>query len=121
MTRRMSCSLTVDQVKARTKTETRRHVDTWKDLKPRDRLTLIEKGMGLPKGARQVVLADVVVVANDVVRLYDITEADVAAEGFPEMSAFEFIEMWLHAHGVHFLSQSEAMRFEVRRIRWEYS
>lgn len=25
--------------------------DTWRDLKPGDRLVLIEKGMGLPKGA----------------------------------------------------------------------
>lgn len=51
MPRRMSCSMTVDAVRDRSKTVTRRHVDTWRDLKPGDRLVLIEKGMGLPKGA----------------------------------------------------------------------
>ena len=54
--RYMSFMLTKRQFKERTKTVTRRHVDTWQTLKPGDRLTLIEKGMGLPKGARQVVL-----------------------------------------------------------------
>ena len=48
MPRRMSCSMTVPAVRDRTKTVTRRHVDTWRDLAPGDRVVLIEKGMGLP-------------------------------------------------------------------------
>ena len=59
MPRRMSCSITVDAVRARTKTVTRRHASTWATLKPGDRLTLIEKGMGLKRGEKQVVLAEV--------------------------------------------------------------
>lgn len=59
MARRMSCSLTIDAVRERRKTVTRRQVDTWTTLKAGDCLTLIEKGMGLPKGAKQVVLAEV--------------------------------------------------------------
>lgn len=45
MSRRMSCAITVDAVRARTKTETRRHVGSWRTLTTGDRLTLIEKGM----------------------------------------------------------------------------
>ena len=60
--RRMSVSLTIDQVRNRTKTVTRRRVDTWRDLKAGDRLVLIEKGMGLAKGAKQVVVAEVEVI-----------------------------------------------------------
>lgn len=58
----MSCSMTIDAVRARTKTVTRRHIDTWRNLRAGDRLTLIEKGMGLAKGERQVVLAEVEIV-----------------------------------------------------------
>lgn len=32
MSRRMSCAITVDAVRARTKTETRRHVGSWRTL-----------------------------------------------------------------------------------------
>ena len=51
--------MTIGAVRDRTKDVTRRHEDTWTTLKPGDRLTLIEKGMGLPPGAKQVVLAEV--------------------------------------------------------------
>lgn len=32
MSRRMSCSMTIDAVRNRTKTVTRRHVNTWRTL-----------------------------------------------------------------------------------------
>src|SRR5690606_4165187 len=87
VSRRMSCSMTVDAVRARTKTVTRRHVDTWKELKPGDRLTLIEKGMGLPKGAKQVVLAEVEIVDVRVEPIIRIVRGygpdEMVAEGFP--------------------------------------
>jgi hypothetical protein len=121
MTRRMSCSLTIDAVRARTKTKTRRHVDTWVKLEPGDRLTLIEKGMGLPKGSHQVVLDEVEVVDVTVEPLYNMTDEDCAAEGFPEMDHFEFIEMWLDSHHVPtFATQDDAMRYMVRLIEWRY-
>lgn len=121
MPRRMSVQLTQDQVRARIKTETRRHRDTWKDLRPGDRLILIEKGMGLPKGAKQVVITEVEVTANDLEPLYDITDEAVAAEGFPDWDTFRFVEFWLDSHGVPaFRSQNEAMAYEVRVIKWRY-
>lgn len=113
MSRRMSCSMTVDAVKTRTKTVTRRHPDTWTTLKPGDRLTLIEKGMGLPKGARQVVLAEVEVVSISVEDLDQIAhEPDATArEGLPFISRQEFYDLWTRSH-------KGATR--CRRIEWRY-
>lgn len=117
----MSCSMTIDAVKAGTKTVTRRHVDTWKNLKVGDRLTLIEKGMGLPKGAHQVVLAEVEIVDVRVEPLYSITpegDAGTAAEGLPEMSTSEFIRFWLNGHG--YAKHPWPHRVQCRRIQWRY-
>lgn len=115
MTRRMSCSMTIDAVRARTKTETRRDLGTWRTLKAGDRLTLIEKGMGLAKGEHQQVLCDVDVVSVTDERLRDITESGVAAEGFPHWTPLMFIGFWLGEHGY----QPHDDPF-VRVIRWEY-
>jgi len=79
--RRLSCSKTVDAVRDRTKTVTRRHPATWLHLAPGDRLTLIEKGMGLPKGARQVVLAEVEVTSNRIETLRQVNDTEVVLEG----------------------------------------
>lgn len=128
MPRRMSCSLTIDAVRTRTKTVTRRHVDTWRTLQPGDRLTLIEKGMGLPAGARQVVLDEVEIVDVRLEPLSAMTLADVAAEGFGPGSALggrdgwtvrDFTVMWLGSHGYHAERDSPA-RVQVRRIEWRY-
>ncbi len=121
MSRRMSCSLTVDAVRERRKTVTRRHVDTWRTLQPGDRLTLVEKGMGLPKGAKQVVLAEVEVVAVDVVPLWSITEDDLAAEGIEGMFPGEFCAWWMDGHGYGAITnQTEALAVPCRRIEWRY-
>lgn len=123
MSRRMSCAMTVPAVQARTKTVTRRHVDTWKDLKPGDRLTLIEKGMGLPKGARQVVLAEVEIVDVRLEPIAAIHEEDrgTVAEGLGHMTAGEFVRFWLggHGYGAH-LHPSFARDVVCRRIEWRY-
>lgn len=118
----MSCSMTIPAVRARTKTVTRRHVDTWKDLKPGDRLALIEKGMGLPKGAQQVKLAQVEIVDVRVETLGMVTFEKWATkrEGLPAMSAAEFIRFWCSGHGYPVLPFNEAMMIECRRIEWRY-
>lgn len=115
MSRRMACSLTIDAVRSRIKTVTRRHANTWGALLPGQRLTLIEQGMGLPKGAEQVVLAETVVVSNEIVSLDDIDQADVDAEGFPHLTPAEFIDMWCRSHGV-----TDPANVRVRRIEWRY-
>lgn len=117
MTRRMSCSLTTDAVRDQTKTVTRRLVNTWKFLKPGDRLTLVEKAMGLPKGARQVVLAEVEIVAVDVVLLVDITRDEIRSEGFdPEFwTPAAWAGWWALSHGYR-----TTTGVKVRRIEWRY-
>lgn len=113
MSRRMSCSMTIDSVRDRTKTVTRRHPDTWTTLQPGDRLTLIEKGMGLPKGAKQVVLAEVEIVDVRVERLAQIINEPngTAREGLGHMSPAEFIAFWRAGH---------RMATACRRIEWRY-
>lgn len=122
MSRRMSCSMTVDAVKARTKTVTRRHVDTWTALKPGDRLTLIEKGMGLAKGERQVVLAEVEIVdvrVEPLAAILDEWPHGTEREGLPDMGGEEFIRFWKIGHGY---PKAPAFGFVVpcRRIEWRY-
>jgi hypothetical protein len=112
----MSCSLTVDAVRDRTKTVTRRHPDTWRTLAPGDRLTLVEKAMGLPRGAKQVVLAEVIVVDNRVEPLALVDAAECAREGLPEMSPAEFRAMWARTHGCE--PHDDVM---CRRIEWVYA
>jgi len=119
MSRRMSCSMTIDAVRAHTKTVTRRHVDTWTTLKPGDRLTLIEKGMGLPKGEKQVVLAEVEIVDVRVESIGDIIVEPfgTAREGLDHMGPADFISFWLHGHGYR---RVFSIDIPCRRIEWRY-
>lgn len=114
MPRRMSVALTLDAVRERRKTVTRRKVDTWRGLEAGDRLTLVEKGMGLPKGSKQVVVAEVEIVDVRVQLLSHVDEADVRAEGFTITPA-GFARFWLDSHGYR---QDEDPL--VRRIEWRY-
>lgn len=125
MPRRMSCSMTIEPVRDRTKTVTRRHVDTWADLKPGDPLTLIEKGMGLPKGAKQVVLAEVEVVSVRVERLVSgVSELEVEREGLGGMTPEEFCQFWMESHGYGGWGSDQTLHeveaIECRRIEWRY-
>ena len=131
MPRRMSCSMTVDPVRDRSKRVTRRHPDTWRDLKPGDRVTLIEKGMGLPKGSRQVVLAEVEIVdvrVESIAAVLDEPDA-CAREGLPQMAPVDFIVMWMRSHGYARLVTVGLLRRggrfiglapHCRRIEWRY-
>jgi hypothetical protein len=117
----MSCSMTVDAVRSRTKTVTRRHVDTWKNLKAGDRLTLIEKGMGLAKGERQVVLAEVEIVdvrTESVFHVHGEPNA-TAREGLGHLSPDEFVAFWLKGHGYGAVL-SDSNLVQCRRIEWRY-
>lgn len=119
----MSCSMTVEAVRDRTKTVTRRHVDTWQGLKPGDRLTLIEKGMGLKKGERQVVLAEVEVVdvrVEDIGHVWTRTddgEPETHREGLGRMCADDFVAFWLRGHGY---GADADWGTQCRRIEWRY-
>lgn len=117
MSRRMSVSLTLEAVRDRSKTVTRRDLSSWMRLKAGDRLTLIEKGMGLPKGAKQVVVAEVEVVSVSVEHIGDITAEEVAREGFAEgLTPGEFVTFWLTSH--HYPATAKGRL--CRRIEWRY-
>jgi hypothetical protein len=136
MPRRMSCSMTVQPVRLKIKTVTRRHVDTWRTLQPGDRLTLIEKGMGLAKGAKQVVLAEVEIVSVRVETLGKVTAEDVAREGLWNRAIDEirdrghlettgnitlwFKRFWADGHVTTAVANADLDAIECRRIEWRY-
>jgi hypothetical protein len=95
----MSFAKTLAQFNARTKTVTRR--DGWWDeekneprVKRGDIITGIQKGMGLQKGERQVVLHDIEVLNARREELGAITPEDVAREGFPGWTCEQFISFY---------------------------
>ena len=117
MTRRMSCALSVDAVLERRKTVTRRWAASWDYLKPGDRLILVEKAQGIPRGGKQRVLAEVEIVSNRLEPLRVVEfESELEAEGFPHLTGAEFVAMWCKTHGYNRTNRDTI----VRRIEWVY-
>ncbi|WP_231982987.1 hypothetical protein [Nocardia sp. 852002-20019_SCH5090214] len=112
MPRLMSVSLTEPQVRDRTKTVTRRM--GWLMLQPGTRLTLCRKVMGRRRGEPLVRIVDVEVLDVRRERLDTITNEEVRAEGFPEMTPAQFGEFFC---GSHTGCTPDSM---VTRIRWRY-
>jgi hypothetical protein len=112
MARLMAVSLTEAQVRARTKTVTRRA--GWRALKPGDRLTLCRKVMGRRPGEPLDRITDVEVTAVRREPLNAITAADVAAEGFPQMTPAEFVGFFCATH------RGCTPQTEITRIAWRY-
>lgn len=110
--RAMSFALTKPQILARTKRVTRRI--GWARLKPGEHFQAVEKAQGLKRGEKLATLAELVCVSNRQVRLADITAADCAAEGFPDLAPAQFVAMFC-----------QAMRVEpgalVQRIEFSYA
>lgn len=93
--RRISFAMTIGQYLDGSKTVTRRL--GWGGLKAGDRLMAVEKCMGIASGEHQVELGEIEVVDVGRETLSAITAADVVAEGFPEMTRGEFVDMFCHA------------------------
>ena len=77
--RNMSFSMTTTQVRARTKTVTRRF--GWWSLKLGTKLWAVEKSQGLKKGEKVVRICQIEVVSVRKEKLQEIAEEDVAKEG----------------------------------------
>lgn len=90
--RNISFSLTTKQFMARTKDVTRRL--GWSFLKPGDKLQACVKCMGRKPGEPLERLGVIEVVSNTPERLDAMAESDCAREGFPEMTAAEFVAMF---------------------------
>lgn len=120
MTQRMSCSMTIESVRDRSKTVTRRHVATWQSLAVGDHLVLVEKAQGLKAGEHQVVLDEVEIVDVRVESLAMVLYEKFAThrEGLGHMTKHEFVAFWLKGHG--YPANASAWQVQVRRIEWRY-
>lgn len=107
----MSVALTTQAVRDRIKTQTRR--DGWLRLRAGDQLALCPKYRGVRRADRELItIVDVVGVRRE--PLEAISPADVAAEGFPDLTPAEFVEFFCNTHrGVQPSS-------EITRIEWTY-
>ena len=103
--------MTTDQIKARTKTVTRRF--GWWFLTPGDVVRGVEKAMGLKKGEKIKPLAMVRIVSTGAEPLSAITQDDVIKEGFPDWTPEQFIQMLVD----HYKVDPDAT---VNRIEFEY-
>ena len=108
----MSFALTTEQMRARTKTVTRRV--GWGFLKPGDRLQAVVKGRGLKKGEKVAPLAVLRVerVSSESMSDFD-DPRECVKEGFPEMTPDEFRAYFLRTHG-------GAADLRVTRIEFSY-
>lgn len=111
MPRLMSVSHTEYQVHRRAKTVTRRA--GWAFLNAGDRVTLVRKAMGLRPGDQVERIVDVEVVDVRREQLQEITQADVAAEGFPDWTRDQFLDFFCDSMGGTGLQ-------EVTRIQYRY-
>jgi hypothetical protein len=96
--RNMSFSMTTEQIKARTKTVTRRL--GWWFLKPGDRVRAVRKCMGLKKGEKIEPLAVLEIVSVRKEDLASMTTCECIKEGFPGMSAALFSAMLANHYGI---------------------
>lgn len=101
--RNMSFALTTDQIRAGTKTVTRRM--GWRTLKPGTLIQPVKKGMGLKPGEKIERLRGPIRVTGVVFERLGRMVDDVGygieecrKEGFPNMSPGEFITMFCSSH-----------------------
>lgn len=97
--KRMSFSMTKEQVKNQTKTVTRRN--GWLKAKPGDIIQPIEKGMGLKKGEKQVKIGPpirILHVDREPINHIRYWPADLIKEGFDNMSVSDFMVMYCKAN-----------------------
>lgn len=121
----MAFSMTIPQVRAGTKTVTRRI--GWEDLKPGDQFCAVEKGMGLKPGEKVVRLAILRCVSNRKERLNRMTTdraygiAECVREGFPLMTPEQFVIFFCLGHklkdGKRCTSESEVSRISFEYVR----
>ena len=108
--RNISFSLTTPQIRARTKTVTRRL--KWLNLKAGDSLQGCVKCMGLKPGEKIEKLAVIKVVSVRREPLQNITDDDCVREGFPELSSVQFVEMFCNHMGGTGLQGITRIEFE---------
>jgi hypothetical protein len=111
MPRAMSFALTKDQLRAGTKTVTRRL--GWAALKPGDALWAVEKAQGLKKGERQRKIAMIRVLSVRQEVLINMAVGDLAREGFPGMGIGKFVSMFCSANKCQPSTVVQRIEFEI--------
>ena len=96
MPRNMSFMLTTQQMRNKTKTKTRRL--GWWNLKDGEIINAVEQAQGLKKGQKMRHIGPIQEVEHHPEPLNAITQEDVIAEGFPEMTPAQFVEMFCKAN-----------------------
>ena len=114
--RNMSFTHTRLQIIHRTKTVT--HRLGWENLKPGQRFQAVEKSMGLHKGEKVKRLAILECVSNRRVLLEDITDDDVAKEGFPVWTRADFLRLF-YRNNPQLKRGQKISRIEFRYIEEE--
>jgi len=114
MPRNMSFMLTTEQVRAGTKTVTRRA--GWWFLNPGEIVNACVKCQGLRKGEKIEKIRQIRIVSTRSEPLFDIDDYpdNCAREGFPEMSTSEFVLMFMASHKG---CQEDTV---INRIEFEY-
>lgn len=96
MPKNMAFSLTKKQMYAKTKDVTRRL--GWGKLRTGEIICAVEKGQGLKLGEKVKVIGLIEIISVTKEALYCIPAADVIREGFPQMTARDFIIMFCKAN-----------------------
>lgn len=122
--RNISFALTTEQIRNQTKCVTRRL--GWSTLKPGTLLQPVVKAQGIPKGGHVEKIGGPIRVVSvrreRLARFVSESSAwarrEVVAEGFPQMSRYEFFGFFSKTHGAK--SEEQALKMEVTRIEFEY-
>lgn len=111
--RNMSFALTREQLLAGKKTVTRRKGSAY--LRPGERVQAVEKIQGLKRGEKVKPICVIEVVSVRREPLAFITQPDVIAEGFPELTVAGFVAMFCKHHaGV--TPETEITRIEFKVV-----
>lgn len=111
MPRNMSFALTTEQVRNQIKTVTRRQ--GWANLNPGTLLQPVVKGMGLKKDEKVEKIGGLIrVLSVRCEHIFQITQAEVIREGFPDMGNGEFVDMYCEANKTHWSDICHRIEFE---------
>ncbi|DBA34863.1 TPA_asm: hypothetical protein vir521_00069 [Caudoviricetes sp. vir521] len=94
----MSFRFTANAIRNQAKTQTRRL--GWEFLREGDYLIAVVQTQGLKKGEKVEIIRVIQVTNVRRERLCTITKEDVEAEGYPDMSQKEFIDMFCSKMGI---------------------
>ena len=118
MPRNISFAMTTQQIKDKTKTQTRRF--GWWFLKPGDVLCGVEKAMGLKKGEKIKRLSYIKVISTKKEPLNKLSKKDFIKESFTNWTPEQFIQMLVDYYKIDPSKECNVIEFEYMDgdIQW---